>query len=199
MSERTGWSRRLVVAAEGQVGHAGVVLLHQVADRVGLTAALAGLFPVGGAQPGVTARTWSWPWPAASCWGRRTRRNRVKGGPVAIARNRARHAPESTFTQVAEVQVQRGWRRHLCSTRHRRRVAPTCVRVTPPRPLSSPRRWRCVLSSVASRRRGRAADRARARCAWSAVPRAAWRRTRHPRAVFCPEPMASETMAAWPP
>ncbi|MDH6580757.1 transposase [Kitasatospora sp. MAP5-34] len=49
MSERTGWSRGLSVAADGkgQVGHAGV-LLHRVADRVGLTAALAGLFPAGG-------------------------------------------------------------------------------------------------------------------------------------------------------
>jgi hypothetical protein len=50
VSERTGWSRRLAVAADGkgQVGHAGVVLLHQVADRTGLTAALAALFPQGG-------------------------------------------------------------------------------------------------------------------------------------------------------
>jgi hypothetical protein len=50
VSERTGWSRRLSVAADGkgQVGHAGVVLLHQVADRTGLTAALSALFPVGG-------------------------------------------------------------------------------------------------------------------------------------------------------
>jgi hypothetical protein len=40
----------LSVAADGkgQVGHAGVVLLHQVAERVGLTAALAGVFPAGG-------------------------------------------------------------------------------------------------------------------------------------------------------
>ena len=50
MSERTGWDRRLSVAADGKgmVGQAGVVLLHRVADRVGLTAALAGLFPAGG-------------------------------------------------------------------------------------------------------------------------------------------------------
>jgi hypothetical protein len=33
---------------KGQVGHAGVVLLHQAADRSGLTAALAALFPRGG-------------------------------------------------------------------------------------------------------------------------------------------------------
>ncbi|MGY4967283.1 transposase, partial [Streptomyces sp. 900105245] len=50
MSERTGWDRRLSVVADGKglVGHAGVVLLHQVADRVGLTAALARLWPAGG-------------------------------------------------------------------------------------------------------------------------------------------------------
>ena len=50
MSERTGWDRRLSVAADGKglVGHAGVVLLHQVADRVGLTAALGRLWPGGG-------------------------------------------------------------------------------------------------------------------------------------------------------
>ncbi|GAA3594900.1 hypothetical protein GCM10022295_90230 [Streptomyces osmaniensis] len=49
MSERTGWDRRLSVVADGKglVGHAGVVLLHQVADRVGLTAALAQLWPPG--------------------------------------------------------------------------------------------------------------------------------------------------------
>ncbi|WP_327242968.1 hypothetical protein [Streptomyces sp. NBC_01320] len=42
MSERTGWGHRLRVVADGKglVGHAGAVLLHQVADRVGLTAAL---------------------------------------------------------------------------------------------------------------------------------------------------------------
>ncbi|MFG2637145.1 hypothetical protein ACGFX8_25345 [Streptomyces sp. NPDC048362] len=50
MSERTGWDRGLSVVADGKglVGHAGVVLLHQVADRVGLTAALARLWPAGG-------------------------------------------------------------------------------------------------------------------------------------------------------
>jgi hypothetical protein len=50
VSERTGWDRRLSVAADGKglVGHAGVVLLHQVADRVGLTDALRRLWPVGG-------------------------------------------------------------------------------------------------------------------------------------------------------
>ena len=50
MSERTGWDRRLSVAADGKglVGHAGAVLLHQVADRVGLTAALGALWPGGG-------------------------------------------------------------------------------------------------------------------------------------------------------
>jgi Transposase DDE domain group 1 len=50
VSERTGWDRRLSVAADGKrlVGHAGVVLLHRVADRVGLTAALGRLWPGGG-------------------------------------------------------------------------------------------------------------------------------------------------------
>jgi len=50
VSERTGWDRRLSVAADGKglVGHAGVVLLHQVAGRVGLTDALRRLWPGGG-------------------------------------------------------------------------------------------------------------------------------------------------------
>lgn len=50
MSERTGWDRRLSVAADGKglVGHAGAVLLHRVADRVGLTEALGRLWPHGG-------------------------------------------------------------------------------------------------------------------------------------------------------
>jgi hypothetical protein len=38
----------VVADGKGLVGHAGAVLLHQVADRVGLTAALERLFPVGG-------------------------------------------------------------------------------------------------------------------------------------------------------
>ncbi|MGR8007501.1 IS1380 family transposase [Streptomyces hypolithicus] len=50
MSERTGWDRGLVVGADGKglVGHAGVVLLRRLADRSGLTEALAGVFPGGG-------------------------------------------------------------------------------------------------------------------------------------------------------
>lgn len=50
VSERTGWDRRLSVAADGRgtVGQAGVVLLHRVADRSGLTVALARIFPAGG-------------------------------------------------------------------------------------------------------------------------------------------------------
>lgn len=50
MSERTGWDRRLSVVADGKglVGHAGAVLLHEMADRAGLTAALARLWPAGG-------------------------------------------------------------------------------------------------------------------------------------------------------
>ncbi|MFD5756446.1 hypothetical protein ACFWIZ_14710 [Streptomyces sp. NPDC127044] len=50
MSERTGWSRRLSVAADGKglVGHARAVLLHQVADRAALTEALRRLCPAGG-------------------------------------------------------------------------------------------------------------------------------------------------------
>ncbi|MFB4285966.1 IS1380 family transposase [Nonomuraea sp. MTCD27] len=49
MSERIGWDRRLSVTADGKglVGHAGAVLLHKLADRVGLTAALGGLWPDG--------------------------------------------------------------------------------------------------------------------------------------------------------
>jgi hypothetical protein len=48
--ERTGWDRRLSVAADGKglVGHAGAVLLHKVADRVGLTAAPGRLWSAGG-------------------------------------------------------------------------------------------------------------------------------------------------------
>lgn len=47
MSERTGWDRRLSVAADGRglIGHAGVVLLH--AERVGLTGALGRLWLTG--------------------------------------------------------------------------------------------------------------------------------------------------------
>ncbi|MEV4116011.1 hypothetical protein [Nonomuraea sp. NPDC049695] len=49
MSERTGWDRRLSVTADGKglVGHAGAVLLQKIADRVGLTEALGGLWPGG--------------------------------------------------------------------------------------------------------------------------------------------------------
>ena len=46
----SGWARGLKVGAGGKglVGHAGVVLLRHLADRVGLTAALAGCFIGGG-------------------------------------------------------------------------------------------------------------------------------------------------------
>ncbi|MER7960124.1 IS1380 family transposase [Streptomyces sp. NPDC096030] len=49
MSERTGWDRRMVVVADGKglVGHAGAVLLRKLADRVGLTSALAAVLPQG--------------------------------------------------------------------------------------------------------------------------------------------------------
>ncbi|MFJ7209971.1 transposase [Streptomyces sp. NPDC098789] len=49
MSERTGWDRRLSVVADGRglVGCAGAVLLRRLADRAGLTAALAGVLPAG--------------------------------------------------------------------------------------------------------------------------------------------------------
>jgi len=49
VSERTGWDRRLAVVADGKglIGHAGAVLLRACADRVGLTAALARVLPVG--------------------------------------------------------------------------------------------------------------------------------------------------------
>lgn len=49
MNERTGWDRRLSVAADGKglVGHAGAALLHKIADRVGLTEVLGGLWPAG--------------------------------------------------------------------------------------------------------------------------------------------------------
>ncbi|MCY0932587.1 IS1380 family transposase [Streptomyces sp. H27-H1] len=53
MVESTGWDERLTVAADGKglVGHAGAVLLRRLADRVGLTAALAEVLP-GGVGPG---------------------------------------------------------------------------------------------------------------------------------------------------
>lgn len=49
MSERTGWDRRLIVQADGKglVGHAGAVLLRKLADRTGLTGALAAVLPRG--------------------------------------------------------------------------------------------------------------------------------------------------------
>lgn len=49
----TSWDDRLVVRADGKnlIGHAGVVLLRKVADRVGLTSALAAALPRG-AGPG---------------------------------------------------------------------------------------------------------------------------------------------------
>ncbi|MCY0961225.1 hypothetical protein OTB19_30615, partial [Streptomyces sp. H27-H5] len=58
MSERTGWDERLVVRADGRglVGHAGAVLLRKLADRVGLTAALAQVLP-GGSGPGWRERS----------------------------------------------------------------------------------------------------------------------------------------------
>jgi hypothetical protein len=45
----TEWDHRLVVRADGKnlIGHAGVVLLRKVADRVGLTRALTGALPKG--------------------------------------------------------------------------------------------------------------------------------------------------------
>jgi hypothetical protein len=45
----TGWDHRLAVRANGKnlIGHAGVVLLRKVADRVGLTAALSAALPQG--------------------------------------------------------------------------------------------------------------------------------------------------------
>ncbi|MFF8925585.1 hypothetical protein ACPCK9_32070 [Streptomyces koyangensis] len=51
MSELQGWGRRLPVVADGKglIGHAGAVLLRKLADRAGLTAALAEVLPsVGG-------------------------------------------------------------------------------------------------------------------------------------------------------
>ncbi|MEV0589403.1 IS1380 family transposase [Nonomuraea sp. NPDC050310] len=49
MSKRNRWDRRLSVTADGRglIGHAGVVLLHKMADKSGLTGALASLWPVG--------------------------------------------------------------------------------------------------------------------------------------------------------
>ncbi|WP_069814608.1 hypothetical protein [Streptomyces sp. TP-A0874] len=45
----TGWDHRLAVRADGKnlIGHAGVVLLRKVADRVGLTTALSVALPKG--------------------------------------------------------------------------------------------------------------------------------------------------------
>ena len=47
--QATEWDHRLVVRADGRnlLGHAGVVLLRKVADRVGLTRALAAVLPRG--------------------------------------------------------------------------------------------------------------------------------------------------------
>ncbi|GAA2017544.1 IS1380-like element ISMsm3 family transposase [Nocardiopsis rhodophaea] len=47
MVESTGWDRRLSVTADGKrlVGHAGAVLVRKLADRIGLTAGLAGVLP----------------------------------------------------------------------------------------------------------------------------------------------------------
>jgi hypothetical protein len=49
VSKRSGWDHNLSVTARGKglVGHAGAVLLRKCADRVGLTAALGGVMPVG--------------------------------------------------------------------------------------------------------------------------------------------------------
>ncbi|MET9913500.1 hypothetical protein ABZZ74_43250 [Streptomyces sp. NPDC006476] len=49
MSERTGWDRGLSATDDGKglVGPAGAVLLRRLADRVGLTDALAGVLPSG--------------------------------------------------------------------------------------------------------------------------------------------------------
>jgi hypothetical protein len=45
--QATEWDHRLAVRADGKnlIGHAGVVLLRKVADRVGLTAALSAALP----------------------------------------------------------------------------------------------------------------------------------------------------------
>ncbi|WP_259470962.1 IS1380 family transposase [Streptomyces sp. 1114.5] len=49
MAERTGWDRRLSVAADGKglIGHAGAVLLRACADRLGLTTGLGRVLPDG--------------------------------------------------------------------------------------------------------------------------------------------------------
>lgn len=49
MSEPTAWDRRLSVepTAKNLIGHTGAVLLHRLADRVGLTPALAQALPTG--------------------------------------------------------------------------------------------------------------------------------------------------------
>jgi hypothetical protein len=49
VAERTGWDRRLSVAADGKglIGHAGAVLLRACADRLGLTAGLGRVLPGG--------------------------------------------------------------------------------------------------------------------------------------------------------
>ncbi|WP_329223330.1 transposase [Streptomyces sp. NBC_01485] len=50
MTHTTGWDRRLSVAADGKglIGHVGAVLLRKLADRTGLTVALAGVLPSAG-------------------------------------------------------------------------------------------------------------------------------------------------------
>ncbi|WP_139134565.1 hypothetical protein [Streptomyces sp. TP-A0874] len=51
--QATEWDHRLAVRADGKnlIGHAGVVLLRKVADRVGLATALTAALPKG-AGPG---------------------------------------------------------------------------------------------------------------------------------------------------
>ena len=54
----TGWSRGLEVTGGGSgvVSHAGLVLLRQLADRTGLTAALPS--PLGAMTGAASSRTW---------------------------------------------------------------------------------------------------------------------------------------------
>jgi hypothetical protein len=50
----TEWDHRLAVRADGKnlIGHAGVVLLRKVADRVGLATALSAALPKGAGPRG---------------------------------------------------------------------------------------------------------------------------------------------------
>lgn len=95
--QATEWDHRLAVRADGKnlIGHAGVVLLRKVADRVGLTTALSAALPKG-AGPGWRDRGWRWSsWPARSYSARRTswKPSNSSTTGARCSRGRSRTAP----------------------------------------------------------------------------------------------------------